>query len=82
MKIESFHHGWNVRGRFPDAKLVYAWECGVSYTAETNGKFYLIIDEGTLADFMDDPLLDDLVKVYEFDTEQERTEWANRERTV
>jgi hypothetical protein len=43
--------------------------------AERDGKPYIIVDEGTMADFLgeeDTDLLEQVVQVIEFDCEQER----------
>ena len=75
MRIEKHPMGYDARQRFPDMRRVKLFEGGAIYAAEKFGRFYLIIDEGTMADFLmpeDEDLLSELVKVIEFETEEER----------
>lgn len=73
-------HPWNYDWAvdFPQHVHGRSWEGGGLYCAYRNGKYYLIYDEGTLADFLDgsDPsdkeVLDRLITVVEFDTEEAR----------
>lgn len=62
-----WNHDWSAD--FPDARFVLGMEGSATYAAERGGKAYLIVDEGTLGEFLDedDPLLARLVKVIEFD---------------
>lgn len=57
---------------FPDRALLRGFEGGAVYAGDRGGKFYVIEDESTMADFLSDEdladLKDDLVKVLEFDT--------------
>lgn len=74
MKITKHPIGFNYRELFPNAKMIGGFEGGAIYKATKENKYYLIIDEGTLADFLDkddQDLLDQLVKVIEFETEEE-----------
>ncbi len=61
---------------FPDRVLLNGFCGGAAYTADRAGKFYIIQDEGTMADFLsEDDLVDmkdELVKVLEFDTFDDR----------
>jgi hypothetical protein len=61
---------------FADARVVAAFEGGCVLAAERGGKFYLIQDESTLANFLsEEDLVDfahELVKVFEFDSAGER----------
>lgn len=75
MNIEHHRFGFDIRAAFPDAELLMSWEGGAAYTASRAGKPLLIQDEGTLADFLgpeDEDLLDELVKVIEFEDVAER----------
>lgn len=45
------HYQWH--RRFPDARQVAGFEGGAVYEAENEGAYWLIKDEGTLADFLD-----------------------------
>ncbi len=74
MKIYKHKFGFNFRELFPDSKIIGGFEGGAIYKAIKDNKYFLIIDEGTLADFLDDDdkdLLDQLVKIIEFETEEE-----------
>ncbi len=74
MHVERFPFKYDFRKRFPQLRRIREFEGGAVYAAEKNDKFYLIVDEGTMADFIlpeDEDLLDQLVQVIEFDTEDE-----------
>lgn len=59
---------------FADRVLLRGFEGGAVYTAERAGKFYVIQDEGTMANLLSDEDLAglELGKVWEFDTVYER----------
>ena len=42
------------RERFPNAERVVGAEGGAVYAAESEGAWWLITDEGTMADFLDE----------------------------
>lgn len=74
MKIYNHKFGFKYRELFPDSKIIGGFEGGAIYNAVKGNKHYLIIDEGTLADFLDEDdrdLLDQLVKIIEFENEDE-----------
>lgn len=74
MKTTKHPFRYNYKAEFPKIKEIGAFEGGVIYRALKDNKHYLIIDEGTLADFLDEDdkdLLDQLVKIIEFETEEE-----------
>lgn len=74
MRVERFPFKYDFRKRFPQSRRVGGFEGGAVYAAEKSDKFYLIVDEGTMADFIlpeDEDLLDQLVQVIDFDTEDE-----------
>lgn len=74
MKITKHPFRYKFKEKFPDAKKIGGFEGGSVYRAFKDNKHYLIIDEGTLADFVeekDKDLLNQLVKVIEFETEEE-----------
>ncbi|MGH7824377.1 MAG: hypothetical protein ACREQ7_04280 [Candidatus Binatia bacterium] len=59
-------------------RRIKAFEGGAVFAAERDGKFYLINDQRTMADFIlpeDDDLLEQMLTVFEFDTEAEREEY-------
>ena len=78
MRIE--HHSWSydLNARFPQQRLIFGYEGGCVAAAEADGKFFITIDEGTMADFLDenDPtdaeVLNRLKTIMEFDTAAER----------
>ena len=54
------------------------FEGGAEFVAEKDGKFYLIRDERTMADFIpegDEDLLDKILTVLEFDSEGELNDY-------
>lgn len=53
-RIERHPHDYAWDKRFPDAKPVMQGEGGGVYAAEAEGAWWLITDEGTMADFLDD----------------------------
>lgn len=78
MKTTAHPYNFNLLEHFPKAREVSAWEGGRAYLAERDGVAYVLVDEGTLADLLDDEdqdLLDGLVKVIAFESEAERTEY-------
>jgi hypothetical protein len=88
MHRESFPARYPVAERFPAQRVIRAWEGGGLCTAEHDGKFYLIVDESTMAAFLDvnDPtdreVLNRLVTVMEFDSELERRRFADENYTI
>jgi hypothetical protein len=59
--------------QFPEATMACAFEGGAIYTADARGSFWLIIDEGTMADFLDEEDADmSLVSLEQYATRQER----------
>lgn len=71
MKTARHPLGYKVLDAFPNARLRQGFEGGAVYLAERDGKPYIIVDEGTMADFLDEED-EQLVQVIEFDCEQER----------
>ena len=61
---------------FPDKTVLKVFEGGIVYLAEDGEKFYLILDESTMASILDEEdLPDELVKTIEFDSVEERDEY-------
>lgn len=58
-------------------KLYRGFEGGAVYTAEKEGRLFVVIDEGTLRSVLPPEELEDirLQRVLEFDTESERTQY-------
>ena len=64
---------------FPDKTVLKIFEGGIVYLAEDGEKFYLIIDESTMASILDEEdLPDELVKTIEFDTIDERNAYIKQ----
>ena len=64
---------------FPDKTVLKIFEDGIVYLAEDGEKFYLIIDESTMASILDEEdLPDELVKTIEFDTVEERNDYIKQ----
>ena len=63
---------------FPDKKVLRRFEGGVVYTAERDGRYYLITDERTLADLSSEEDREGLsfTSVREFDTKGEALAYA------
>ena len=58
---------------FPDKTVLKEFEGGIVYLAEDGEKFYVILDESTMASILDEEdLPDELVKTIKFDTIEER----------
>ncbi len=74
MKTTKHPFRYNYKAEFPNLKEIAAFEGGVIYAALKNNNHFLIIDEGTMAEFLDEDdkdLLDQLIKIIEFDSEEE-----------
>lgn len=74
MTINKHPARYKFREVFPNLIEISELEGGVIFRASKDNKHYLIIDEGTLADFLDEDdkdLLNQLVKIIEFETEEE-----------
>lgn len=74
MLITKHPVGFNYKEIYSNPKMIGGFEGGAIYKAAKEGKYFLIIDEGTLSDFLDEDdqdLLDQLVKIIEFETEEE-----------
>ena len=78
MKPNKYPIKFHFKEIYPEAKMIGGFEGGAIYKAVKDNKYYLIIDEGTMADFLDEDdrdLLDQLVKVIEFETEEELNQY-------
>ena len=88
MRIEKHPYNYPIEENFPLRQRLVDFEGGSLWLAEKDGHFYVIVDEGTMADFLmpgeDDDLLNEIVKIYEFDSELDRKRfiqeqgWNNR----
>lgn len=65
---------------FPDRALLRGFEGGAVFTAERDHRFYVMQDEGTLADFLshEDLVGVELTKVLEFETAAERSAYIRK----
>jgi hypothetical protein len=80
MKTESYPSFEDIKERFPSKRLVKGFMGGAIFSAEKDGKFYVIEDESTMAGFLspeDKDLFDMFVQVHEFDTEEERKQYLS-----
>lgn len=78
MIISKHPFCYNYKEHFTDIKCIGGFEGGAIYQALKDNKHCLIIDEGTLADFLDDEdqdVLDQLVKIIEFETEEKLNQY-------
>jgi len=68
--VERHSWGYDWTDRFPDATRVAGFEGGAVYAAQADGAWWLITDEGTLADFLDDvadaDILGQLIRIERF----------------
>src|SRR4051794_26857898 len=69
-RIERHPYNYRWRVRFPDAQPVFVGEGGTTYTAEAEGAWWLICDEASMADLVDDEDLATLVALRRFDDRQ------------
>lgn len=72
MKVEKHPFDYDFRARFPGAKPVAAGESWGAFEVVIEGKLYRIIDNGFLADVLDEghPLLNELVTVEIYEPEE------------
>ncbi len=64
-------------GDFPKRRRIQGFEGGAVYVAEREGKSYVIEDESTFAGLLSEEDLEgiELVRIYEFDTEEDRNRY-------
>lgn len=67
--IEYHPFGYDWAGRFDEIQKLRGWEGGAAYAAQGEGSFWIITDEGTLADFLPegDSLLMQLIRLERYD---------------
>ena len=76
MKITKLGRNESYEEDYPKRTLLKGFEGGAVFLSEKNGKYYLILDESTMAGFFDEEDLPEcLVKVIEFETDEERDEY-------
>lgn len=66
----SFPFNHNFHASFDRLRLIRSYAGGAVYVGEADGRSYIVVDEGTLAEFLDpdDPLTKRMVHVTGFDT--------------
>jgi hypothetical protein len=82
LRKESLPYNSRIDEQFPWKRMVKAFEGGAWFAAEKDGRFYLICDERTMADFIlpeDDDLLDKMLTVLEFDSEEGREQYIREQ---
>lgn len=82
MKISKHPFRYNFSEQFPDKREIGGFEGGVIYQATKDNRHYLVIDEGTMSEFLDDDdrdVMDQLVKVIEFETEEELKQYLKEQ---
>jgi hypothetical protein len=81
MRMERYPNNYPVNEFFPERRSLKGFEGGELFLAEKDGLYYLIADEGTMADFLmpdDNDLLNKLVTIYEFDNVEERDQYIKK----
>jgi len=82
MKSTSYSRIFSIKEHFPNAKAFRGWEGGCAFECIQNDIPYVIIDEGTLDDFLDEHIETDnevkqkLITVLEFESESEKVEYV------
>jgi len=67
--MERLRFQTDLSARFSSTRDLFGFEGGCVYEADSEGRYFLVIDEGTMADFIqpgDADLLDELITIYEF----------------
>ena len=79
MKIKELGRNDSYEDDFPEKTMLKRFEGGAVYLSEKNDKYYLILDEGTMAWILDEEDLPDcLVKIIEFDSVDERDDYIKQ----
>jgi len=78
MKTTNHHFGFKYKNSFPNLKYIYGFEGGAIYKVEDREKNILIVDCGTLADFLNDDECNELIHILEFDSETELNDYVER----
>lgn len=73
MHTERHKAGYAYQARFPDLAEFAAYEGGAVFLAGQSSPYYVILDESTLADFMDEE--DELIVIHTFNSPAERDTW-------
>jgi hypothetical protein len=80
MQIGYRPWGWRWVDEFPGCRQIARWTTGEAWSADRQGKFYIILDESVLAGALPpkDTIRDELLSVLEFDTASRRDRYAER----
>jgi len=78
MKTTKHPFGFKYRDIYTNLKYVYGFEGGVIFKVDQPDKNILIVDNGTLADFLDEDECNELIHILEFDSETELTDYVGR----
>jgi len=73
MHTERHRAGYAYHARFPDLVEFAGYEGGAVFLAGQSSPCHVILDESTLADFMDEE--DELIVIHTFSTPAERDAW-------
>jgi len=85
MISKRFSNDYSIEKNFPDAKCIRAWEGGGADHAIKDGIHYLIIDERTMQDFLDEnhpvdkEVINNLLHIIQFEDEEEFQSYLEKE---
>ena len=73
MKTTKHRFGYEYKSRYENLERISTSEGCVVYKGFLDGKSFVVVDCGTLADFLEDEpnMLNELITIYEFDSEME-----------
>lgn len=78
MKTTKHPIGFRYNDIFCNLKYIYGFEGGAVYKVDEPKKNILIVDCGTLADFLDEEECNELIHILEFDSEAELNDYVGR----
>lgn len=81
MKTTKHPYSFGYKNIFPKIKYIYGFEGGAIYKVEEPEKNILIVDCGTLADFLDENECNELIHILEFDSGTELNDYVERKCT-
>ena len=79
MRKVNHSNDYSIKEQFPERRLLRGFEGGEVLIDEKDGLYYVIEDEGTMADFLPPGENENLISIYEFDSAAEREQFI-RER--
>ena len=83
MKITKYPKGFKYKSLFSDLTFLKGFEGGVVYSGQREGKPFLVVDESTLSEFLDESdkdLLDGLIQIIEFENQYEFDNYWNEQK--